>query len=216
MTCCQPAVKDTADGICYGHIEICADATDDCSPDTWLVYDYKIDAYSDGVGQFGDFDFYVGKLTQDQASNGQVLSQGPTDCEAYNQGGYCNPFADDPTQPFCASGTYPVGVHTIYWFVEDGCGNVMKHEYDTFEVLDCKAPTPYCKDRNHHSGNASAMVRSIDVWASDLDDGSFDNCTEQENLKFFFNGDSSDTSETSRTFDCDDLGTIGVESLGNR
>jgi hypothetical protein len=202
---CEPAVKDTADGICYGHIEICADATDDCSPDTWLVYDYKIDAFSDGVGQFGDFDFYVGKLTQDQAAKGQVLSQGPTDCIAYNQGGYCNPFADDPTQPFCASGTYPVGLHTIYWFVEDGCGNVMK-QVDTFEVLDCKAPTPYCK-----AGIITVVMpstQSIDIWASDLDDGSFDNCTEQEDLIFSF---SSDTSETSRTFDCDDLGTIGVE-----
>jgi subtilisin-like proprotein convertase family protein len=40
---CEPAEKDVNDGICYGHLELCATATDDCSPDTWLVYDYKIE-----------------------------------------------------------------------------------------------------------------------------------------------------------------------------
>ena len=66
---CEPAAKDS-NGVCHAHIEICADATDDCSPDTWLVYDYKIDLYADGVGDFGDFDVYVGKLTREQMANG--------------------------------------------------------------------------------------------------------------------------------------------------
>jgi hypothetical protein len=183
---CEPAVKDTATGICLGRLEICATATDECSPDDWIVYDYKIDAFSDGVGQFGDFDFYVGKLTLKQFNDGTSLTQGPLDCQAYNQGGYCNPFAEDPTQPFCATGTYPVGVHTIYWFAEDGCGNVTK-DTTVFEILDCKQPTPYCK-----TGIITVVMPvngEICIWASDLDDGSFDNCTEQENLKFYFNGD---------------------------
>jgi hypothetical protein len=147
---CEPAVKDPADGICYGHIEICANATDDCSPDGWLVYDYKIDLYSDGVGHFGDYDLYAGKLTPDAHANGDRLDINSqltlTRCEAYLQQSACNPYADDEGSSLCASGTYPVGLHTIYWFIEDGCGNVIKH-VESFEVLDCKQPTPYCKDQ---------------------------------------------------------------------
>ena len=202
---CEPAVKDTATGICLGRLEICATATDECSPDDWLVYDYKIDAFSDGVGQFGDFDFYVGKLTLKQFNDGTSLTQGPLDCDAYNQGGYCNPFAEDPTQPFCATGTYPVGVHTIYWFAEDGCGNVVK-DTTVFEILDCKAPTPYCK-----TGIISVVMPvngEICIWASDLDDGSFDNCTDAENLKFYFNGD---TSMTEYCINCDTFEARGAD-----
>jgi hypothetical protein len=201
---CEPAEYVDSLGTCVGHIEVCAEATDDCSPDSWIVYDYKIDAFSDGVGQFGDFDYYVGKLTRLQFdSQGVSLVQGPTDCEAYNQAGYCNPFADDPTQPFCASGTYPIGTHTIYWFAEDGCGNVKK-DTTVFEVLDCKQPTPYCK-----TGIITVVMPvngEICVWASDLDDGSFDNCTDQEDLKFYFNGD---TSMTSYCVNCDTFAARG-------
>ncbi|MDX1683637.1 MAG: HYR domain-containing protein [Saprospiraceae bacterium] len=200
---CEPAEKDSL-GVCHAHLEICAEATDDCSPDDWLVYDYKIDAYSDGVGQFGDFDFYVGKLTREQAANGQVLSQGPTDCEQYNQGGYCNPFADDPTQPFCASGTYPVGTHTFYFFAEDGCGNVVKHT-EVIEVLDCKEPTPYCK-----TGIITVVMPAtgeICVWANDLNDGSFDNCTDTADLKYYFNGD---PTMTSYCINCDSFVARGA------
>ncbi len=39
-----------------------------------------------------------------------------------------------------ASGTYPIGTHTIRWDVEDGCGNVATCTYQ-FIVADCKAPT---------------------------------------------------------------------------
>ncbi|MDX1684040.1 MAG: cohesin domain-containing protein [Saprospiraceae bacterium] len=183
---CEPAVYVDSLGTCVGHIDICASATDDCSPDDWIVYDYKVDAFSDGVGQFGDFDFYVGKLTLRQFNNGTVLTQGRLDCEQYNQSGYCNPFADDPTQPFCASGTYPVGTHTFYFFAEDGCGNVYKHT-EVVEILDCKEPTPICK--NGIITVVMPVNGEICIWASDLNDKSFDNCTAEEDLKFYFNGD---------------------------
>ena len=203
---CEPAAKDSA-GVCFGRLEMCAIATDDCSPDDWITYDYKIDAFSDGVGQFGDFDFYVGKLTVKQFNDGTRLSQGPLDCDAYNQGGYCNPFAEDPTQPFCATGTYPVGVHTIYWFAEDGCGNVTKVE-EVFEIKDCKEPTPYCK-----TGIVTVVMPAtgeICVWANDLDDGSFDNCTDAADLKFYFNGD---TSWTSYCINCDTFEARGANEV---
>jgi len=183
---CEPAVKNPIDEICYGHIEICAEATDDCSPDDWISYDYKVDINSDGVGHFGTFDYYVGKLTRRQFDNGTVLDKDSLRCVNYIQDSYCNPYADDPTQPFCASGTYPVGTHTFYFFAEDGCGNVIK-ETVVVEILDCKEPTPYCK-----TGIISVVMPvngEICIWAIDLNDGSFDNCTNQEDLKFYFNGD---------------------------
>ena len=202
---CEPAVKD-ANWQCWGHLDLCATATDDCSPDTWLVYDYKIDLWSDGDGVFGDFDLYVGKMTLQQFNNFYQLDDDTlANCAFYNQDGYCNPYADDPTQPFCASGTYPVGTHTIYWFVEDGCGNVKK-EVKEFEILDCKEPTPYCK--NGIITVVMPVNGEICIWASDLDDGSFDNCTEQENLKFYFNGD---TSLTSYCVNCDTFDARGAD-----
>ena len=100
-----------------------------------------------------------------------------------------------------ASQHYPVGVHKIRWEVEDQCGNRNTCTY-LFEVKDCKPPTPYCLN-----GITTVVMPStgmITIWASDFDAGSFDNCTEKEDLIFSF---SSDTSETSRTYDCDSMTT---------
>jgi hypothetical protein len=97
------------------------------------------------------------------------------------------------------SRVYEVGVHRVVWTVQDRCGNVETCEY-LFEVVDCKEPTPYCE-----SGVTTVLMPStgeITIWASDFDAGSFDNCTDPEDLIFSF---SSDTSETNRTFTCDDI-----------
>ena len=188
---------------CTSHITMCASANDNCSPDDWLVYEYKLDLYSDSVGAFGYYDHYAGKLTWKQYNSLIRLSN--EDCQFHDNDGYCNPYADEPDQPFCLTGTYPKGIHTVYWFVEDGCGNYTK-EVKVFEVRECKAPTPYCK-----TGIITVPMPSnleIDIWARDLDDGSFDNCTSNEDLIFSF---SSDTSDTYMTLTCDDLGEIEVE-----
>ena len=94
-----------------------------------------------------------------------------------------SPFADDDHNPFDASGTYPIGIHKIKWFVEDGCGNVGVCE-SLFEIKDCKAPTPYCL-----TGVITVPMPAsgcVEIWAKDLDHGSYDNCTAKENLKFYF------------------------------
>ena len=150
-------------GICFGHIELTVDATDDCSPDYWLSYDYKIDLYNDGAGAYGTYDVYVGA-----AHPGE---------EAVD---FFNPYADNEKDPTSASGTYPVGTHMLQYFVEDGCSNVGVCTA-LFEVKDCKEPTPYCR-----TGIITVVMPvngSITVWANDLDIGSFDNCTQPENLK---------------------------------
>jgi len=166
-------------GVCVGHISLTAEATDNCSPIDWLLWEYKIDAYNDGKGQHGGYDYRVGSLTKKAAAAGDTVE--------YSH----NPFADDNHNPFDASGTYPIGVHKICWFIEDGCGNVGVC-CTLFEIKDCKAPTPYCL-----TGIITVPMPvngCIDIWAKDLDHGSFDNCTSKDNLKFYFDGDPNKTS----------------------
>jgi len=97
------------------------------------------------------------------------------------------------------TGNYPVGEHRIEFEVEDGCGNSERCEF-LFEVKDCKAPTPYCRN-----GIVTVLMEgagTVDIWASDLDIGSFDNCTDTSNLIFSFD---SLGKETSRTYTCDSM-----------
>lgn len=171
---CEPAVINTTTGTCVGHIRLSATATDSCSPADWLVYEYKIDAFNNGT-----IDYSVGRLTR----RGYALGEIPT---VRN-----NPYADNRNNPFDASGTYPIGIHKITWYIEDGCGNIGTCS-TLFQVKDCKAPTPYCL-----TGIITVPMPSsgcVDVWAKDLNAGSYDNCTPQNKLKFYFNGDPAKTS----------------------
>ncbi len=171
---CQPATYDNTLKTCVGPISLTAEATDNCSPIDWLLWEYKIDLNNDGKGIHGGYDFRVGSLTKQGYNRGDTVE--------YSH----NPFANDRHNPFDASGSYPVGTHKICWFVEDGCGNVGVC-CTLFEIKDCKAPTPYCL-----TGVITVPMPAtgcIDIWAKDLDHGSYDNCTSQGNLKFYFNGD---------------------------
>ncbi len=100
----------------------------------------------------------------------------------------------------------PPGTYTVTYTAMDNCGNSSACQA-TFSVEDCKKPSPYCKN-----GLIVDIMNSnpqmIEIWANDFDDGSFDNCSAQQDLQFSF---SSNTSETSITFDCDQLGTQPVE-----
>lgn len=95
--------------------------------------------------------------------------------------------------------TLEPGDYTITWTAEDHCGNLSTCTYD-IRVNDCKAPTPYC-----HSAVASAVMDvsgTLEIWANDFDLGSFDNCTDQGDLRFSF---SSNVNQTSVTFTCNDI-----------
>ncbi|MBK9270565.1 MAG: HYR domain-containing protein [Saprospiraceae bacterium] len=184
---CEPASIHPTLGVCVGHISLTASATDQCSPEDWLLWEYKIDAYNDGVGVHAGYDFRVGSLTRRAFNAGDTVE--------YSH----NPFADNPRNPFDASGTYPIGIHKIIWFVEDGCANVGVCE-TLFEIKDCKAPTPYC-----HTGIITVPMPTsgcVEIWAKDLDLGSFDNCTSKDNLKFYFDNDAT---KQSITVCCDDF-----------
>lgn len=100
------------------------------------------------------------------------------------------------------------GPHEITWLVEDLCGNrdVCRQP---FEVVDCKKPTPYCRS----SVTTVVMPSSgmIDIWASDYNLYSTDNCTPDEDLQYSF---SRNTSDTRRVYSCDQL--INGEELFDR
>src|SRR5690606_2346182 len=87
--------------------------------------------------------------------------------------------------------------------VEDMCGNIESCDY-LFTVEDCKKPTPYCR-----TGIVTVVMPAngtVEVWAEDLNIGSFDNCP--GDLIYAF--DSLGT-QLGRTFDCNELGLIEVE-----
>ncbi len=118
-----------------------------------------------------------------------------------------------------ANGYFLTGNYRVKWSVEDNCGNFTnKTEY--FEVKDCKKPTPYCL------GEVTTAVMNnngtVEIWASDFDLGSFDNCTpggddccgETNLLRFTFTSTPPESDpkysaadrSSAKVFDCDDLG----------
>ncbi len=93
----------------------------------------------------------------------------------------------------------PIGSHSILWSVQDGCGNVETCTQQV-NVNDCKAPTAYCI--NGLSISLESGTGTVSIWANDFDNGSTDNCTDQNDLHVSF---SSDVTDTSVTFSCSDL-----------
>ncbi len=98
-----------------------------------------------------------------------------------------------------ATRDYPVGQHKLTWYVKDACGNEVSC-MTILNVKDCKEPSPVCKP-----GIVTTIMPSagyVDIWASDFDDKSFDNCYDNDELVFSF---SSDTTDKFRRVTCDDL-----------
>ena len=111
-----------------------------------------------------------------------------------------------------ASGSYPVGIHTIYWNVNDGCGNEDVCSY-TFELLNCKTPTPYCLDNltagltpMDLDGDGEVETEMIMITPDFFDAGSFHVCGTPVQISF-----SEDVNDVERMFDCDDIGEQPIE-----
>ncbi|MCC6816565.1 MAG: T9SS type A sorting domain-containing protein [Saprospiraceae bacterium] len=112
-----------------------------------------------------------------------------------------------------ASGKYPVGTTTFYFYGEYGCGHQISCKVSV-TVLNKVGPTPYCLngliialmpvDSNRDGLPENGMV---EVWAKDLDHGSFSKCG-NKGLKLSF---SNDTTLKSLVFTCADLGKNNVE-----
>lgn len=99
------------------------------------------------------------------------------------------------------------GTYNMQYTATDNCGNSSSISFPV-HVYDCKAPTPYCNsgivvelspvDTNGDGVNDNGQVQ---VWASDFDAGSFDNCSSTVSTSF-----SSDVNDISVTYTCDSIG----------
>jgi hypothetical protein len=113
-----------------------------------------------------------------------------------------------------ASGKYPVGVTEVRFMVKYNCWET-KFYYVNVTVLDNSHPTPYC-----YYGLAVPLMGvdtdddgevddgMFELWASDLDAGSFHPCRPDETLKLSF---SSDPYDNVRVFTCEDIGEKELE-----
>ncbi len=108
-------------------------------------------------------------------------------------------------------GDLPIGEHRFVWVFEDQCGN--KEVCDQLvRVANCKGPTAYCLSGiavNLSSMDVDGDGRPegvVDVWASDVDRGSYQLCGNPVVVSF-----SSDTTDKFRRFTCDSLGQRRVE-----
>lgn len=116
---------------------------------------------------------------------------------------FCDGSIDQTIVGNDASGTYPVGEHKVIYFATDECGNT---SIDTMllTVKDRVLPTPIGKNGISIAltNMGGGMIMSS-VWAKDLNASSYDNCSSFDELIFSF---SPDTTDKSRTFDCDSIG----------
>lgn len=99
----------------------------------------------------------------------------------------------------------PYGWHKILWNVSDACGNYETCTYK-LHVKDKKAPSPVCL--YGLSTVVMPLGGMVTIWAKDFNASSYDNCTPQHKLKYSF---SANPWEASRTFTCDDLGTVPIQ-----
>ena len=137
----------------------------DCSSN-WLKWEVSIDMYADWTE---DYNYAT--------SNPRLLPTGEP-----------NPYHIPASgNGESATITLPDGLptskiwHRSVWRVFDGCGNTASATR-YFQITDKKAPTPYCL-------NLSTAVMSngeVELWAIDFNVGSFDNCTDSDNLLFTF------------------------------
>jgi hypothetical protein len=96
------------------------------------------------------------------------------------------------------------GTYTVTYSAMDNCGNSNACQ-TSFIVEDCKKPTPYCKN-----GLIIELMTvdpaMVEVWATDFDAGSFDNCPGDVQISF-----SADVSDINKTFNCDHVGQQSIE-----
>ncbi len=124
-----------------------------------------------------------------------------------------SPFANENKED--ASGFYPIGTTEVTFIASLGCSDTPEVCKINVTVIDETTPTPYCYyglsialmgiDSDGDGTNDEGMV---EVWASDLDVGSYASCEDDEELFFSF---SSDPNDNVRIFTCDDVGRNDVE-----
>ncbi|MEM9921326.1 MAG: T9SS type A sorting domain-containing protein [Bacteroidota bacterium] len=159
---------------CVGEVVIAPMITDDCTPLNQLRIDYKFDYFDDGSFDELGFSTTYGLIYPFPNPNNLAVRRfEPAD--------------------YAIRGFYPVGTHRILWAAEDGCGNTNICEY-ILTIEDCKPPTAYCLPGVSSIPMPIEAGGFLDIWASDFNLDSYDNCTEQEDLVFSFSEDINDRS----------------------
>ncbi len=142
---------------------VATDEGDCASP--WLAWDIRVDLYDDW-----QMDYNFTYNTQREI-NGEP---NPFFVEKTASGHAVNILLPDGIEPSKRR-------HRIDWLVNDGCDNTtLLSTY--FTVEDTKAPTPYCLNL----GTSVMENGKVELWAIDFNVGSFDHCTDQDNLLFTF------------------------------
>ena len=110
----------------------------------------------------------------------------------------------------------PTDRFVVEWEVADNCGNIGTATANHYFV-DCQKPIPYCLDGVGVELSESGKVQ---VWASDIDAGSFDNCTTEDLQIRMWHASLEDDAPThiasihalpeNITFNCGDLGNQAV------
>jgi len=104
----------------------------------------------------------------------------------------------------------PGKTYSVTFVAFDDCNN-SNSSTETYTFKDCKRPTPYVLN-----GIAIELGEggTVDLWASDLDENSYDNCTDQDKLEMYISREKIDggldairAAGTSMTLDCNDVGT---------
>jgi len=135
----------------------------------------------------------------------ELLASGTDNCAAADEIQYRYTVLADETTPVAygqgheLTAELAVGTYGVWLVGKDRCGNEDSC-YTTFTIRDCKQPTPYC-----YHGIATVVMSpsgEVEVWATDFDAGSYDNCTTADNLILSF---TEDGETPSITFTCADI-----------
>ncbi len=200
------AINDHSDSdddgiVCEAKITLTNVAMDPGSencPTGWLKWQVFVDLWGDGTDDLEYSSFLPSFDSSFNDTNG-------------------NGIGDVYLSPTISGGTVSVPLpdisgsmssHKVRWKVTDGCGNIHTCNYD-FMVVDKKAPTPYCI-----SVSTAVMDMGpdgnpgVEIWASDFNIGSYDNCTAVEDLLYSFSGTDY---VPNKTFGCEDVANSPVE-----
>jgi hypothetical protein len=195
-------VNDHDDSDEEAHISLLNTATDIGSencPTGWLKWQVIIDLWGDGTDDYEYNSFLPPFDSQFNDTNGNGIP------DVYIAPTASGEQISVPLPDIEGS----MSNHKVTWKVSDGCNNVTSCTTN-FMVVDKKAPTPYCIDIS------SAVMEgdgTVELWAIDFNVGSFDNCTQDADLRYTFTDVEPDQDpdydeeqrSSSKLFDCDDV-----------
>ncbi len=209
---------------CVGTAQMSAVSNDDASdcPSDWIKWVVYVDSYDDGTPNW-EWSSFIAPDDGNQIpcwtdTNGNGIPDvrvGSGTCNFDNADS--NGTAPGETFTINIPETYPADCdgstrHKVSWTAFDGCGNISSTT-SYFTITDQKAPTPYCVNLSTALMDipvgGSPEDAMVELWAIDFDRGSFDNCTDDENLLFTFTDDAStvipEFRSAAMTFTCEDL-----------